>query len=134
VKSFLKKSNNSLAYDTDEQQAIKTSVILSAQDVANALIDYYYDIWDKVFLNEVDYQILISGIDKERLKLLTKSIKSLHPQTEIYVRSFYKNTVVLNLMYPGTKNELQHLIKTFSYPNFRILKVTNKYLEAQKEY
>lgn len=131
---LFEKSHIQLAYDTDEQQAIKNCIIFSTQVVANALIDYYTEIWDKLFLNNVDYQILISGINKEHLKLLTKGIKSLHPQAEVYIRAFYKNTVVLNLMYPGTKDELQHLIKTFSYPNFRILQVTDKYLEAQKEY
>jgi hypothetical protein len=126
--------NMGQAYSTDEQQAIKTSVAMAIQMVGNEIIDYYYETWNKIFLNEVDYQIMFTGVDDNGLELIKQEIEGLHPDTEVYTRSFYKNIAVLNVVDSGSADELQQLIKTSSFPNFRILEVSGKSLEAQKEY
>lgn len=124
----------SMAYATDEQTAIKNSVIRATRDCANEIIDYYYATWDKIFLNVVDYQLLISGIKQEGLDIIKHKVQLLNPETEIYVRSFYNNTAVFNIVTPVSSKEIHELIRTLQYPNFRILEFSKEYLEAQKEY
>ena len=124
----------SMAYDTDEQTAIKNSVIRAARDAANDIIDYYYETWDKIFLNAADYQLMISGIQQEGLDIIKHKLQLLNPETEIYVRSYYNNTAVLNIITPVSSKEIHELIRTSPYPNFRILEFSKEYLEAQKEY
>ena len=121
-------------YSTIEQQAIRNSVALAAIEVGNEIIDFYYDIWNKLFLNQIDYQVMFTGIDKKGLDLMVDKIKMLQPDTEVYIRSYYNNTAVLNIVNPGASQDLLHLVRTSPYPNFRILEKMDKALEAQKEY
>lgn len=130
---LLEQEANALSYSRDAKNAITTSVSKAAQIVTNALVDYYLKIWDKIFLNQTDYQIMLTGVDEEGLHLLTQRIQQLHPQTEVFKRAFYRNTAVLNIVYPGSQDDLQYLLQTSPYPSFRIVKTAKTYIEAQKE-
>ncbi len=128
------KTYTSMAYNTDENTAIDKSVVIAARDAANEIVDYYYDTWDKIFLNDVNYQLMVTGIEPDGLDLIKQKIALLHPDTEIYVRSHYNGVAILNLVLPLPVQELRYLIKTSPYPNFKIVELSGDYLEAQKEY
>ncbi|MCX7765271.1 MAG: hypothetical protein N2246_00985 [Candidatus Sumerlaeia bacterium] len=131
---LLEQEANALSYSRDLKNAIATSVSRAAQTVTNALVDYYLKVWDKIFLNQTDYQIMLTGVDEEGLHLLTQRIQQLHPQTEVFKRAFYRNTAVLNIVYPGPQDDLQYLLQTSPYPSFRIVKIAKAYIEAQREH
>ncbi len=123
-----------MCYDTDERTAIDRCIMLAAHEVANDIIDFYYDVWDKIFLNDVDYQVMVTGIQDEALYLLKQKLEGLESGTEVYVRSFYQNVAVLNLVFPGEPEDIEKVVKTSAFPTYRILEMTDNYLEAQKEY
>lgn len=126
--------SSALTYNVDAKKAINNGIAQAARNVVNDIVDFYYRIWDKVFLNKVDYQIMVTGVDEEGIKSLREKIQLLHPEAEVFVRSFFQNVLVLNIVYPGQQTDLEHLLKTSPFPRFRIVRVAGEYIEAQKEH
>jgi len=121
----------SLAGSTMQSQAINLSIVNAVRKAVFQLAEYYQNNWDKIVRNKGDYLLMFTGVSDEKLELIKKRLSSLDESAAVYVKSFYADTAVVNLVYKGNRQLLKDAIEGSSYPRMHIIKEEGSNFEVQ---
>lgn len=122
-----------IASHTSPERALELSIQRAAVASTNKMADFYKELWQKMILGKTDYQLMISGISKEEVELLTEYMRSLGEDTEFYLRNFYHDVAVLNLDYPGHTDTLLDFLISAPHPRLRVVDVRDSKIELKVE-
>jgi hypothetical protein len=121
------------AANIDPDRAIEISIRKAVGDAASEIYDYYKKVWNKLILNEVNYQILLTDVSKEDLGLFSELLRSLGKDAEVYIKNYDNNIAVVNLVYGGKRGELLRTMLSASHPRLKVIAQSGKMFELQVE-
>lgn len=89
---------------------------------AAEFFDGFVESWEGMMLEESDYRLLITGIDRSTLDGIANELAEISPTLQLYVKSYYGESAVLNLVYPDARpGEVESHLRRARAPQFRIL-------------
>lgn len=118
-----------LAINNDPERAIELSIIRAAMQATNEIMDYFKDNWDKTVLDKADYKIMFTGLKKPDLDVLDQTMLSLGHNAKLFLRSYYYDVAVINLVFKGDKKDLLRFFETFPNPTLKIVSVKDSNIE-----
>lgn len=84
--------------------------------------DGFVEMWEGMMLEESDYRLLITGIDRLTLDGIARELTGISPTVQLYVKSYYGESAVVNLIYPDAQpGEVESHLRRARAPQFRIL-------------
>lgn len=117
----------------DKERAVELSILRAANTATLKVIEAYLNSWKNLMLNVADYQLMFTGITPEQLEVVTKMLKALAPDAEVYVKAYFNRVAVVNLMFKGQRSELIQAIERSPYPRLKIMVDKPTALEMQIE-
>lgn len=109
------------ASHTDEQRAIDLSITRAADQAVAKLMDTYSKVWGPMVLDQANYHLLLTGVTPQTLSLVKDSLSGFSRDSKVYERQKYDRTAVLNIVYPGKREDLMKAISTMSYPTMSVI-------------
>jgi len=109
------------ASHTDEQRAIDLSIARAADLATGKLIETYEKVWGPMVLDRANYHLLLTGITPETLGLVRDSLAGFRNDSKVFLRQSYDRTAVLNVAFPGKREELIKHISTMAFPTLSII-------------
>ncbi len=106
----------------DPAAALTALLEAVAQPAAAGLTEGFFTAWGRLMLEQSDFRLAVIGVDETRLASLTHWIRSASPQVEVFVKSFYGDVAVVNVVYPGADaDRMIEVIRKSRVPQFRIV-------------
>lgn len=109
------------ASHTDEQRAIDLSITRAADQATDNLIVEYEKVWGPMVLDHADFHLLLTGVTPQTLSLVKDSLAGFSRDSKVFMRQSYDRTAVMNVVYPGKRDDLIKAISTMSYPTMSII-------------
>ncbi len=85
------------------------------------LTDGFLDEWANIMLDKADYRLLISQVSPEQLTTIDSMLRALSPSVQTYLKSYYGDVAVLNIIYPDAPpGFVEEFLRRSKVPQFRI--------------
>ncbi|MBN1518204.1 hypothetical protein JXA32_16700 [Candidatus Sumerlaeota bacterium] len=123
IKDSYKATGRSQTETTDKAVEQLTS------KVAEKAAERFNPAWQLAYLDTADYQVMITGVDQQDVKIIEDQIRSLAGTEwtndagdtelvlpEVYLRGFYEDVVVLSVVYKGEQQNLINSLASMQYP------------------
>lgn len=128
--ALVETETSGLATNLDAERAIELSIIRASLKASSEIIDYFKANWNPTILDKANYKIMFTGIQQSQLDVFSSTLLKLGDKTKMYLRSYYHNVAVINLMFKGDKAELLRFLETFPYPTFKIVSIKDNNIEV----
>jgi hypothetical protein len=110
------------ASDKNPSNAIRLAIERAAEQVSAELVGEFEQFWPRVVQARSDYQVLFTGVDDEKVRIIMQNIERLGQGVKVSVRKGYDRTAVLAIDFPGSREQLIENLLSCPYPT---LSVTN---------
>lgn len=88
---------------------------------AAELTDGFLDEWANIMLDKADYRLLITQVSPEQLTIIDSMLRALSPSVQTYLKSYYGDVAVLNIIYPDAPpGFVEDFLRRSKVPQFRV--------------
>ncbi|MEN6627004.1 MAG: hypothetical protein ABFD69_12335 [Candidatus Sumerlaeia bacterium] len=121
----------SAAGDSTEHAIAKTLDVMVGR-TGGKLAMILRDVWPSTMLNEMDYRLMISGVDLARLGHIESMLKALCPEMRIYRKAFYGDVAVINIVLPEGKTiDLGGFLRRATDPQLIVRRYDDRHYEIE---
>lgn len=114
------------------EDAYKTLLENMINRTVEKLADGFLSDWANLMLDLSDYRLMISGVDDDALENISSMLKTLSPNLRLFVKSYYGNVAVLNIVYPDAKpGEVEDFLRQSRAPQLRIRYTDQRRMEIE---
>ncbi|MCE5230380.1 hypothetical protein LLG95_12415 [bacterium] len=116
----------------NDAQAISKTLDTIVSRTGTRIATILHDVWPATMLNQMDYRVMVSGVNPATLDHVETLLQSFAPQMRIFRKAYYGDVAVLNLMLPEGKHiDLDYLLRHSTNPQFIVHKVDDKRFEIE---
>ncbi len=124
----------------DRYSATGTTMKEAANDVMDSMVGRateklaveLTDSWPNTMLDQGDYRLMLSGMNRDEVMKIYSMLKTLSPGIMIYEKAFYSDVTVLNLMVPGDgRIDVETLLRGTREPPLNVRKYDKDSFELE---
>jgi hypothetical protein len=114
------------ASDRDRAESIRLSIERAAAQVARSLEEKYDSFWPRVVQSNSDYEVLLTGVNEELVRIVKQHLEQVGFGTEIGLRKQFDGCAVLTIKTEAGRDALIQAIRGCSYPTLTIIREVGK--------
>lgn len=104
------------ASDRDRATAVSTAIDRAAKGASAQLFAKYREFWPPVVQGKSDYELLLTGVDKELIGIVQLYLSGLTPDTKIEVKKRFNTSAVLSIKSSASRDAFIEKLRACSYP------------------
>jgi hypothetical protein len=106
------------------EEAVRNTLDVMMPRVAQQLATRLREYWQTTMLDQADYRVMISGVERNQTERVYNWLKTFAPGMRIYEKSFYGNVAVINIDLPETaQGDFAQFLRRSIEPQFEVNEV-----------
>lgn len=110
----------------DQADAIRTSIDRAASAIAAQITDDFGNFWPVVVQEEGKFEVLLTGVDDELLRVVTQQLERMKGGTRVHLKKKFATSAVIVIETEATREDLLEALAATPFPTLTTLNPTDK--------
>ena len=120
------------AANPDRQQAIQEVLDVMLTRVSQDLSGSLRHMWENTMLDKGHYRLMFNNVTEDELVSIRNVMRTLSPDLEYFVKAYYGDVLVVNLLVPDKQpEELEAFLRESNEPQFRVEKIDSHHYQLE---